>query len=373
MSKDSTPDPERTPLTRRRGARLAALATAAVVIAAGGTFWMSGGYDAWRNDQALDSACDGDLAAQEVRGLLPGVELTASSELRQDGWECSVTAADPARDGDASVTVGIRNVDEPFAAGESVAPGAAAVPLGGGWTGSFTYGAVTGGGAEVDARETDRARVVLLVDCGSEPGDGLLAWADGRTKRGADFRSQDARVALTRVLTETTLSHARRTGCEPERAPEPLERVAAPAAGEGREPQPLDRASGTCAGVLAADTARRWGVGTAVETAAEPAAVERCVLGSRLGAALYTLTASYGPYGEAALAGPAGDVRSAKGAAESASGRYRMTARCPGAGGTAVYDVAPDDGLALDHPSLRSALQAFASRSAERHGCEPPA
>ncbi len=57
---------------------------------------MSGGYDAWRNDQALDSACDGDLAAQEVQ-LLPGVELTASGELRQDGWQCAVTAADPAR------------------------------------------------------------------------------------------------------------------------------------------------------------------------------------------------------------------------------------------------------------------------------------
>ncbi len=51
-----------------------------------------------------------------------------------------------------------------------------------------------------------------------------------------------------------------------------------------------------------------------------------------------------------------------------------MTARCPGAGGTAaVYDIAPDDGLALDHASLRSALQAFAARSADRHGCEPPA
>ncbi len=179
-------------------------------------------------------------------------------------------------------------------------PGAAAVPLGGGWTGSFTYGAVTGGGAEVDARETDRARVVLLVDCGSEPGDGLLAWADGRTKEGADFRSQDARVALTRVLTETTLAHARRTGCE-RSAPRPRwSRVPAPAADGAREPQPVDRASGTCAGVLSADTARLWGVGTAVEAAGRRRWSAAC-WAARLGAALYTLTASYGPYGEAAL------------------------------------------------------------------------
>ncbi|WP_175409083.1 hypothetical protein [Streptomyces sp. TRM64462] len=370
MSKDSR---DRVPFRRRRGARLAAVATAAVIAAggvAGGIFWLSGGYDAWRNDQALDRACQGDLAAERVRELLPGVELTSSSELRQEGWFCSVTAADAGRDGDASVEMGIRNAEEPLGQDASVAPGPGAVPLGSGWTGSFSYGTGAGSADASDGR-TDRARVVLLVDCGDQSGDGLLAWADGRLKRGEDFRDGGARARLAAVLADTATSYARRTGCEP-RSGQALKDVSAPAA--GREPhRPLAEASGTCAGVVDADTARRWGAATVIETAAEPGAVERCALGSRLGAPLYTFTASYGPYGELALSGARGDVRAAKEAVPSPSGRYRMTAECPGAGGTAVFDVTPDEGLALDHASLRIGLQQFATASAKRHGCRPPA
>lgn len=353
------------PLGRRRGVRWASVATAAVVALAGATFWLSGGYDAWRDDHALDQACEGDLAADEVRRLLPGVELTTSTGTRQEGWFCEVAAADEARDGDATVAVRIRHAESSVESGDGFDdPGEGAVPLGGGWTGSFAYGE----GAE-------QAQVVLLLDCGTESGEGLLARADGRLKRGEDFRDAGARARLTTVLTETALSYARRTGCEPERG-EHLTKVAAPVT--DRKPQPLGKASGTCEGVIDAGTAQRWGAGTVIETPASgPTAVERCTLGSRLGAPLYAFTASYGPYGEKELSAPSSsEIRPAKDGAKSPSpsGRYRMTATCPGAGGTAVYDIVPGDGLAqaLDHGSLRAALKNFAEHSAQRHACDTP-
>ncbi|WP_149179862.1 hypothetical protein [Streptomyces sp. TRM49041] len=355
MSKDSKDSKDQTPLLRRRGARLTAVASAAAVVVAGGTFWLSGGYEEWRGTDPLSRSCQGDLAAEPVRELLPDVELTSSSELRQDGWFCSAET----RDGKAGLQIRIRNVGEPFGPDGAIDPGEHAVPLGGGWTGSFSY----------DATATAApARALVLLDCGDAPGDGLLAAADGRLGRGGTFSSAEARANLVRALTDTALSYARRTGCDAQTA-DPLDKVPAPSTGGH---QPLAKASGTCANVVDAATGRRWGAGAVVETPAEPAPVETCLLGSRLGTPLYTFTASYGPYGEAALSGPDAGLP-AKDKADSPTGRYRMTARCPGADATAVYTIAPDDGLALDHASLRTALKSFATRSADRHACEPPA
>ncbi|NKY14194.1 hypothetical protein, partial [Streptomyces somaliensis] len=337
-------------------ARWAAAATAAVVVA-GGAFWLSGGYGAWSGGPALDGACEGHLAAGPVRSLLPGAALSASSELRQDGWRCSVSAPGD----EAGVEVRVRNAAEPFGPGVSADPGQDAVPLGGGWTGSFSYGA---------GADAGRGRAVLLLDCGDESGDGLLAVADGRLADGGSFEDGAARARLVSALTDTARSYARGTGCTTGRDPEgAVGDVAAPVVDARR---PLSRAAGTCRGVVDAATARRWGAATAAETPARPAPVERCVLGSGLGSPLYTFTASYGPYGETALSGRGGALP-ANGAARSPSGRYRLTAKCPGADGTGVYEIVPDDGLALDHASLRTALKAFAAASAGLHHCRPPA
>ncbi|WP_010469792.1 hypothetical protein [Streptomyces somaliensis] len=354
MSEDSRGRGPRAP-RRRRGARWAAVA-AAVAVVAGGAFWLSGGYGIRGGGSALDGACEGDLAAGPVRALLPDAALTASSELRQDGWRCSVSAPG----GEAGVEVRIRNAGEPLGPGASADPGPVAVPLGGGWTGSFAYG---------DDTDAARGRAVLLLDCGDESGDGLLAVADGRLADGASFEDGAARTRLVSALADTARSYARRTGCGTGRDAEgTVEDVAAPVVDARR---PLSRASGTCRGVVDAATARRWGAGTVAETPARPAPVERCVLGSGLGTPLYTFTASYGPYGETALSD--GGALPANGAAESPSGRYRLTAKCPGADGTGVYEIVPDDGLALDHASLRGALKSFAASSAALHRCGPPA
>ncbi|KUH35512.1 MULTISPECIES: hypothetical protein [Streptomyces] len=360
MSKDSSKD-QAAPSGRRRGVRPVALASAAAVVLAGGAFWLSGGYDAWRGtDDALAGACDGHLADGPVRQLLPGVALTASAALQHDGWRCALTAADTTGNGGTRFEVRVRDAQEPFGPDGAVDPGDGAVPLGGGWTGSFAYGAPDEGGPA-------RGRVVVLLDCGDETGDGLLAAADARLGSGTGFRDAGARARLATALTDTALSYARRTGCDAA-DPGPVRDVAAPAAADVRVP--LGRASGTCAGVVDAATGRRWGAGTAAETAAEPAPVEHCTLGSVSGTPLYAFTASYGPYGEAVLSG--GDALPALGKANAPEGHYRMTARCPGADGTAVYEIVPDDGLALDHVSLRTALKSFATASAERHACDAP-
>ncbi|WP_374982819.1 hypothetical protein [Streptomyces fradiae] len=355
MSEDSRDQAAPAP-RRRRGARPVAIASAVAAVAAGGAFWLSGGYDGG-SEAALDGACQGDLAAGRVRALLPGAALTASSELRPDGWYCTVSAG--GGDG-AEVRIRVRNAGEPIGSDTSLDPGAVAVPLGGGWTGSFSYGDADTGPA--------RGRAVLLLDCGDDSGDGLLAVADARLAGERTFEDGADRARLVSALTDTARAHARRTGCDTGGdTAKPVEDVAAPAVDAKR---PVARASGTCRGVVDAATARRWGAGTVAETAAEPAPVERCALGSALGAPLYTFTASYGPYGEAALAG---DALPASGTAQSPAGHYRMQAECPGADGTGVYEIVPDDGLALDHASLRAALKTYASASAARHDCRPPA
>ncbi|CAL9442903.1 MULTISPECIES: hypothetical protein [unclassified Streptomyces] len=360
MSEDSTNQATRAP--RRRRARLAAVASAAVVAVAGGAFWLSGGYEAWSGDgTALAGACEGDLAADRVRALLPDAALTASSELRQDGWYCSVSASGGAGGDGARIEIQVRDAKEPLDPGAPVDPGENAVPLGGGWTGTFSYG-------PDDAAGAARGRAVLLLDCGDQSGDGLLAVADARLAGGRGFKDGAARTRLVSALADTATAHARRNGCDTgDQARKAVGDVPAPAVDARR---PLAKAAGTCRGVVDAATARRWGAGTVAETATDPAPVERCVLGSGLGTPLYTFKASYGPYGEAALEGGA---LPANGEADSPKGHYRLTAKCPGADGTGVYEIVPDDGLALDHASLRTALKAFANTSATLHTCHPPA
>ncbi|CAM5536213.1 hypothetical protein SCALM49S_02795 [Streptomyces californicus] len=123
-----------------------------------------------------------------------------------------------------------------------------------------------------------------------------------------------------------------------------------------------------------ARTAARWGVHTAREITRDPAPLENCALGGRSGTFLYGSTASYGQ--SAREARRRLDHRSDDHSPRRA-GAYELTARCPGAAGTALFQVetlhdeddpksaAPD----VDHEGLRAALQRFAERSAKKHGC----
>ncbi|WP_418957500.1 hypothetical protein [Streptomyces tritici] len=335
----------------KRRIRLTAVWTAAAVAVAGGLFWASGGYDAWRHDRALDSACDGDLAAGPLRALLDGTEVTTEHISGARTWRCKVYEADR-EDGLARVMVSVQRADRRAVAVDAEPADA---PLGNGWTGGFSFTP----GTDEDGR--GEASATILLDCGKEPGEGLIADVSARVDR-ADFTKAPARARLTELLTTTAMSYARRTGC----AAKPGGAVVAPGV-SATDPKPFAAVSGACAGVLDAATAARWGVRTAVESAAGPKAVEGCTLGGALGP-LYELRATYGPFVGTKLA----FAREA-GPGDRADGHYYLTARCPGAGDTAVYEIdSPAEGAARpvpDHPGLRAALARFAAASAKTHGC----
>ncbi|MFH9200020.1 hypothetical protein ACH4KT_21595 [Streptomyces anulatus] len=349
---------------RRRPVRRTAAWTVAAAVLAGGLFWVSGGYDSWRDDRALDSACDGDLAAGAVRELFDGIRLTSSGG-GADRWSCTVSAADD--DTDAGLVLSARESDRRTVIWDGSGYDA---PLGYNWTGSFRF--------NPDDEDTDEAQAVLLLSCGEETGDGLMITADAELGRGG-FDDPVARERLVAVLTETATAYARRIEC------------AAPSGGRvksvgvtttARDHKPVAAATGSCAGVLDGKTAARWGVRTATEISGAPALLENCALGGLRGARLYGFTAYYGPAAQEVH----DELRYARHDdtddkhTDAPNARYSMTARCPGANGTAAFQVEilhdEDDpkraALTVDHRELRAALQRFAERSAKMHGCEVP-
>ncbi|MCT6777273.1 hypothetical protein LXH09_11615 [Streptomyces sp. CS7] len=343
---------------RRRRVRRAAAWTVTAAVLAGGLFWVSGGYDSWRDDRALDSACDGDLAAGAVRELFGGISLTSSGRWTDRG-HCTVSASDD--DTDAGLVLWSGQTEHMTNLENSDGFDA---PLGHGWTGSFRF--------NPDTEDTDEAGAVLMLSCGKESGHGQLMTAEADLDRGG-FDDPVARERLVAVLTETASAYARRTGCE------------APVGGRVKnvgvtttraDYKPVAAATGSCAGLLDGKTAARWGVRTVQEVAGDPAPGENCVLGGRSGAFLYGFTASYGP--SARYAHMRLDER--RDSRRPGTSAHALAAGCPGAGGTALFEVETllDDDTpqqaapVVDHKGLRAALQRFAERSAKRHGCEAP-
>ncbi|MFH9608133.1 hypothetical protein [Streptomyces sp. NPDC017448] len=347
------------PFRRRRGVRRTAAWTVTAAVLAGGLFWASGGYDSWRDDRALDSACDGDLAAGAVRELFDGASPTSAGGDDRGRWICTVSAAG---DGSgADLRLWARDTDGP-----SLLEGVDGydAPLGHGWTGSFHF--------DPDDEDTHEARAALLLSCGKGSGHGRMMTAEAELGRGG-FDDPVSRERLVAVLTETATAYARRTGCAA-RTGGRVKDVGVTTTRADRKP--VAAATGSCAGVVDEKTAARWGVHTVREITEGPAPLENCALGGRSGALLYGFTASYGP--PAREARRRLDYRSD--GHSTRSGAYELAARCPGAGGTALFQVETlrdedDPEMAapvVDHRGLRAALQRFAERSAKKHGCEGP-
>ncbi|MEV7910686.1 hypothetical protein [Streptomyces griseus] len=259
---------------RRRRVRRTAAWTVTAAVLAGGLFWVSGGYDSWRDDRALDSACDGDLAAGAVRELFDGISLTSSGRW-SDRRRCTVSASDD--DSDIGLALWVGQTERMMNLENS---GGFDAPLGHGWTGSFRY--------DPDGEDPDEAAAVLLLSCGKESGHGRVMTVDADLGRGA-FDDPVARERLVAVLTETATAYTRRTGC----AAPTGERVKDVGVSTNRRDyKPVASATGSCAGVLDEKTATRWGVSTVQEITADPAPLEECVLGGLRGAFLYGFTAS---------------------------------------------------------------------------------
>ncbi|MFE6700210.1 hypothetical protein [Streptomyces sp. NPDC057718] len=349
---------------RRRPVRRTAAWTVTAAVLAGGLFWVSGGYDSWRDDRALDSACDGDLAAGAVRQLFDGISLTSASGWGDRG-HCTVSASDD--DTDADLVLWTRDTE---GLGDLDGVQGLDAPLGHGWTGSF--------GFDPDDEDTDEARATLLLSCGKGSGHGRVMTAEADLGQGG-FDDPVARERLVAVLTETATAYARRTDCAAQ-AGGRVEDVGVTTT--RRDYKPVADATGSCAGLLDGKTAARWGVRTVQEIEAAPAPLEDCVLGGLRGAYLYAFTAYYGPAaeGKRTRLDHWWDNDTDRTGADAPDASYALVARCAGVGGTAVFQVSTlhdkdDPKLAapiVDHRGLRAALQRFAERSAKLHDCEKP-
>ncbi|MFI0814311.1 hypothetical protein ACH4TX_08750 [Streptomyces sp. NPDC021098] len=363
-------------LVTRRQVRGFAASALVLAVLAGVIVWFAG-----RDDRALDQACGGALAADEVRAVLgdSGMDVTSRTEGAFDSRRgtslavrCEVTAEDKGR-----VDVTISGAPRPraeYGTGELYtavpARDTLPVPLGHGWSGLF---------ATDNARQGDRgdgkATTAVLLDCAGG-GRSLLITVE-TALNGATLDDPATRPAFVR----TALATARRAddhwSCGA-RLGKPVRSVDLPVNED--EYQPLLGATGTCATV---PTAARSAVSTARETARARAPREICALGDRDGSSRYRLDAYYGPYAEDARAqytrngGDEGVTPAEKPAGRLGQSAYWAGADCPDGAPRALYLIRADDadGDVRVRPDLgyeREALKAFAARSAQEHGCEAP-
>jgi hypothetical protein len=354
---------------RRAGAALT------LALLTGVTVWFVGS-----GDRALDEACDGALAADEVRAVLgdSGVDVTGSTGGAFGGGRgsslsvrCAVTA-----EGRGSVDVTIAGAPRPRPrAGDGElytavpARDTLPVPIGHGWSGLF---------ATDNARQGDpgdgKATTAVLLDCAGG-GRSLLITVE-TALGGATLDDPAARPSFVRTATATARRANDRWGCGA-RLGKPVRSVDLPVNRD--EYEPLIGATGTCAAV---PTAARSAVSTARETARARAPREICGLGARDGSPRYRLDAYYGPYAEDARAqytrnGDEGVTPAEKPAGRLGQSAYWAGADCPDGAPRALYLIRADDadGEARRRPDLgyeRAALSAFAARSAEHHGCAAP-
>ncbi|MGW7367515.1 hypothetical protein ACWGI8_29875 [Streptomyces sp. NPDC054841] len=357
----------------------ATVAAALLLAVAAAYLTLGGGYDRWAGQRVLDSACDGVLAADETRAVLgDGPLAQAKAGTREEDRDaaadgpffvrCEVSrvveynAGHPTHPGSVEVTIhGIPTPSATAATGDTGDTVAARddrifwgtqtprpVPLGHGWNGFF--------GAEPGAKKWSATAVLLECPAARRS---LLVTAtvevDGTTVENPHDRTRAAQVA-----TATARKAAGRWDCgaplgsRPDTVPLPV---------NAEEYVPLSAAKGTCAGVPG--PSRTGSVGWESTRGASP--LEQCGVSgpSTTIEPEYELRAYYGVYArdmrvrvEERPTGPEGLV---------------MTADCPSVAGRAMYVMrsSPVEKNATS-PYARSALKAFAARSAKAHGCAAP-
>ncbi|MFD3421285.1 hypothetical protein [Streptomyces decoyicus] len=353
------PNPGAARMKRRR-----LLITAVIVLALAvpGTFYFTGAYDSWRDNQSLADTCKGTVDTSEVKELL-GVDRVRGHDIEADHGsspragqlhKCSV--GDP--DGNAWVSVSLDWSGD--AAGPLHDLGGftpygdvgMATPLGHGWEGVLD-----------EVPGTGNLVATVNMHCENRRSDprhsSLIATVQGMGTRSMAGGAQRARFARTTVKTAQHAAEA--WGCTA-RSGGVIERVSGSTA---HTEVPRGEARGTCAGI---ETAVR-------ESVTDPKApIENCYVLAGRSASQYRISAFYGPFAQAlpvqrGYSGkvdpekPAGDKGSFLwGSAECPSGSRALyiSTRLPGADGR--FD--PDGDLE------RSTLEAFATRSSKSHGCE---
>ncbi|MFI9627309.1 hypothetical protein [Streptomyces sp. NPDC052042] len=333
-------------MTRRR--KVCAAGAAIVLAVAGGALvWGIGGEDG--SGDALADSCGGSLAVNEARKFFDGAELelwghTGEWVGHRTEW-CSIRARGGGKG--PELRVQIRPAAAHRASGAAEVPTAA--PIGHGWNGSF---ALQGG-----------PEAAVLVDCAPLAGKGLLVLT--RTPKFTDELSAAQVTQVARLATETARRAAERFGCEGELGERPttVERPTSTT-------RPVADATGTCRGVVSRDTAKVLRATVVREGSAGHALTEECEV-ERSEHGDLVLTAFYGPSSEQERYLDRRYPGSVKGA------RTRSHP-CPGALGTAYFKLTPPKGAdgeptPVDTPTadaMTDVLEAFATASGTRHGCD---
>ncbi|MCQ8191424.1 hypothetical protein [Streptomyces rugosispiralis] len=380
-------------LTRLTRLRIRALVAVAVALAAvtGAFVWFAGGAD-----RALKGACDGVLPVGEVRAVLgDDTELDVTNRTEGSFGRKADSAAKSDKNGagranslsvhcritaeaTGHIAVSIAGSPRPRAeyGYDDLYPAVPArrtlpVPLGHGWSGLFATDTT-----RLDDEEDGTATTAVLLDC-ARRGDSLLITVETALRGATTLDDPAVRPDFVRTATATAEAANDHWGCH---APlgKPVRTVGLPVNED--EYEPLLGAEGTCAAV---PTASRSAVSTARETARDRAPREACVLGTRDGSPLYRLEAYYGPYAEDARSQYIRDydyenvTPAEKPAGRLGQSAYWAGAGCPRGAESALYLIRADaaDGETRRRPDLayeRAALAAFATASAEHHGCAAP-
>ncbi|MFE9328988.1 hypothetical protein [Streptomyces sp. NPDC006925] len=382
--------------------RILPLVTALTLLAlAVGGVYSAVHYERWKAESVLSEACDGVLVHDQAWDLLGVGPLTRldidvdkgslnGSEQSLD-VRCGVARDVEYNQGkpthEASIEVRIHGGSFPDSpvwsdghAGK-VNGGHPPVPLGRGWKGVFNT-------TEADyesARRAEGATSILLKCTNGRPD--LLVTVEAK-EEDVSYDNPETRLRHARIATATAGKASQQWGCGAQLG-KPLSTVGLPV--NDVESTPLKATTGTCAGL----PGRRGAVTHGWESRRSNAPLESCELGDGrthrtkeggeelLHFTRYRLNAYYSAYAKERLAfergshlgtgplpgeGPAGEL--------SRSGYWR-TASCPGDDGPALFTVVRRDPESepSDKPShaeaayQRTALKAFAKRSAAHHGC----
>lgn len=376
-------------MTRRRWQGAGALAVAAASVA-GALVWISGS-----DDRALEEACAGTLAVDEVRAVLGDGDLEVSDGAPEDAAprggadaappvpfgnpkgnplsvHCEVSAGSTGR-----VTVAIRGVPRPHSEHglgtlytDSLNDEVLPAPVGHGWSGTFHSRSLRPGD-----RHDGTATTTLALDCAGNRGGLLVSVETQARETGIDDPA--ARLALVRTATATAARADEHWECGA-RLGSPAPQVGLPTGPD--EYEPLTDAEGTCQGVPPG--AERLGIATAWETERDRGPHEVCALGTRDGSPRFRAQAFYGPFAEEARARYTRDydyenvTPADRPHGRLGRGGYWTSAECADGVEPALYmiELAGTDRRTrpLDLEYERTVLRAFAERSAAAHGCAAP-
>ncbi|MET9290777.1 hypothetical protein [Streptomyces sp. NPDC003077] len=369
---------------KRRRLITGAVAFVCLMAAAGGAFYLTGGFDKWRDRQSFDEACQGVMDGDTVRSALGSDAVRAIPDggafiFGDNGKSIAQChAKDREWEGGKDRERGVMTVDIRWASHAAranwgihhiFANGYEGIgyPVGYGWRGSVVS----------NEEIVPVMRGAVELTCRNKSGERLLVATSQRGLTMDEAASDQYRTRFAQALTGTATNAAKKFGCDAELG-KPVERVPSTAPYLELASKPLDRATGVCA-PLAGMTpdARRQNAPLAAGSPKDPDSLaEDCFLirgkGKRQFESVFRFMALYG--------------RAAENIGKSEDGFDRY----PGASGqreTATWATAqcPDHRKALylagtvgrGEPAVpseadefeRKALRAFAQQSANEHGC----